>query len=175
MKADATIHSERVDQREADRAFIRSLHATYPERVNIAAVIPAQQLRRKSSPKKQWNRTKWLAILRARQEAARISEFAKNRPFGEAVVAAVADWFYITEADIKSPSRAQMKVSARHTAIYILRQQKWPDGRHKFSMPEIAVLVGRQCHTTICHAVKTFHDRARKYPEMLAAVEAIDG
>lgn len=71
----------------------------------------------------------------------------------------IADHYGVTVAELRGAGRCPALVGGRSVAARILRDRG-------LSYPTIARLLGKRDHTTIMHLVSTFHDRARKYPEI---------
>ena len=55
----------------------------------------------------------------------------------------------VTVADLRSPKRHRAIAFARFDAMTRLRAVITPEGRHRFSTPQIARLLGRKDHTTV--------------------------
>ena len=60
----------------------------------------------------------------------------------------------LTVADLRSPCRHRAVAYARFDAMTRLRAVITPDGRHRFSMPQIARLLGRKDHTTVLSGLR---------------------
>lgn len=93
-------------------------------------------------------------------------------PLGARIVALSAAQFNLTPAAIRSSSRLKNIVAARHVAVRVLRDQI-EDGQHRFSLKQIAILVGRGCHTSIVDALKRYDAKAKIYPAMQEARERV--
>jgi chromosomal replication initiation ATPase DnaA len=52
---------------------------------------------------------------------------------------------------------------------------KWESGAHRLSLPQIAKMVNRLDHTTICHALSQFDVYCRYDPEVRAVYAALKG
>lgn len=91
----------------------------------------------------------------------------------KACIKAAAEWFDIEPDTVRSGSRHGFVISARYVAIKLMHDMRYSDGSPRFTLPMIAKAIGYKDHTTVCHAIATFEHRARKYPEMLEAYEAL--
>lgn len=96
-------------------------------------------------------------------------------PTTRAVNEAVAEVFGIDPGEITGPSRNSYVVSARFVALRLLSEIKKEDGTPRFSTCHLGHLFGGRCGSTIRHALGTFNDRARAYPEMMEAYDALRG
>ena len=91
------------------------------------------------------------------------------------VLRLVGDYFGLKPEVITGKSRKSIHVSARFVAIQILFGMTYSDGRPRYTLTMIGKLFGGRDHSTIHHAVHSFEDRGRAYPEMVAAYEKLVG
>lgn len=89
------------------------------------------------------------------------------------ILAAVGKWFNLDPDTIRSDCRKQFVVSARYVAIRLIYELVDGDGERRFTNAMIARATGRGDHSTISHAIAYFDYRAKKFPEMLEAYEAL--
>ena len=103
----------------------------------------------------------------------RVVHQRKPGPLGQSIIDMAAAAFKIEPEQITGLARTNYIVSARFVVCKILREQTWADGSTRFSYPHIGSFLGGRDHSTIIHAVETFDDRARKYPEMWLGYESV--
>lgn len=87
---------------------------------------------------------------------------------GKRIIRMTAEAFGISIADMTSPSRKRPFVLARIVAARLLRNETWEDGRTRFSLPQIAKMLGRHDHSTIHYSLEMFGPYRRQNPEMKA-------
>ena len=86
----------------------------------------------------------------------------------EDIQRAVCSHFRLTSSELLSKDRHQTIAFARQVAMYLCRQ------RLKCSFPELGRAFGNRDHTTVMSAVRRIEARARKDPQVLAHLEAIE-
>lgn len=106
---------------------------------------------------------------RARVAALRNEKAVRPGPIARGIIEAVAGYFELYPEDITGGDRSGELVSARFVAIRLLSDLLDHAGNPRFSKAQIGRIMGGRDHSTILHAVHTFNDRARKYPEMIQA------
>lgn len=74
------------------------------------------------------------------------------------VVATVCAKYGVTTRDILGDTRQPACVRPRFEAYWLARQQRWADGRHRYSLPQIGKFFGHRDHTTIMHGIRK-HER----------------
>ena len=78
----------------------------------------------------------------------------------------VADAFGLTRSTMLGSSRKANVVAARSVYIKLLRERKTADGEQRYSLKQIATMVKRNDHTTVCHMLETYEPRARHNPQI---------
>lgn len=157
---------QRAILEECDRRFLDALN---PQRVRDREAAASAE------------REKHLAEVRQRAADYRARRQETQRqplplgPISERIIKLVASYFALTPQDILGRRRFNYIVTARFVAIRLLRDLKFEDGRPRFSYPQIGRLVGGRDHATILHAIRSYDDRAQKYPEMLEAYAFVKG
>ena len=166
---------DRTEAGECNRAFLTSLRKTYPHLVSAHRAAPPEpevvRVVQQSKPVFDKN-----AHLRRNREAiAEIyrEKLERRQPMSRAVIRAVAEWFELEPEDLTGKSRISYIVSARFVAMRMLFDMRHDSGLRRFSYPMIGRFFGGRDHSTVIHAMRTFDDRARAYPEMLEAYEAL--
>ncbi|MEO1222340.1 MAG: helix-turn-helix domain-containing protein, partial [Pseudomonadota bacterium] len=76
--------------------------------------------------------------------------------------------FGVEEDDITGPSRAREHVMPRHMYCHVLKE-RWPD----MSYSRIGVLVGRQDHSTILQALRSFRARIERDERLQVLVKGL--
>lgn len=74
----------------------------------------------------------------------------------QAVMEAVANFYYLTIEDLKGPSRSQKVVKPRHIAMYLARQET------KASLPKIGEALGDRDHSTVKHGIDKVTDQIER-------------
>lgn len=164
------VHADRVSAGVKNRRFLKALYATYPElqpaRPDFSHIPDREE--------KKFDYGLHLAQYSQLTNIERARQFKQGLPLGRGIIAAVAGWFGYSPDDLTGKSRKEHIVTARFVAAKLLRDQEWQhSGYVRFSYPEIGTLLGGRDHSTIIHACETFFDRARKFPAMLEAYEAL--
>ena len=75
------------------------------------------------------------------------------------IAAEVAEVHGLTLADLRTPTRRVAVSHPRQEAMAILRAQRRPDGRPRFSYPWIASFLGLKHHATVIYGVRAFNAR----------------
>lgn len=177
-----TMHEHHAQQRVDDAAFIKALGAVYPTAIinpprealatKLRPISPAlvESLMADSKPYDPFT------VLRRNSElAAQLhrEKIERRRPLSTAVIESVAEYFKLKPEDLTGKSRYGYIVSARFVAMRLLFEMRYEDGARRFSYPMIGRFFGGRDHSTVIHAMRTFDDRARAYPEMREAYEAL--
>lgn len=174
----AEIERHRRSAGVRNRAFLTSLWKTYPEKkpakFERTATGPAYVFDIGPDVPKR-NEPEALIAERRRQAAEKFKAIQVGLPMSRAIIEAVAMWFDLRPADLIGRRRASHIVTARFVAMKLLHDQRNSDGDRKFSYPHIGQFFGGRDHSTVIHAMTTFYDRARAYPEMLEAYEDMKG
>lgn len=71
----------------------------------------------------------------------------------------VAREFGVSPAEVKGAGRNRMLVGARSVIAVVLREQRG------LSYPTIGRMLGGRDHSTIQHSHRTFHDKAKCFPD----------
>ena len=160
--------------RSQNRKFLKALRKAYPH-CKPAPRPVSQELVESlmAKPKEQFDPAEVLARNRELAAALYREKVERRRPLSTAVIESVAQWFDLTPSDITGKSRFGHIVSARFVAMRLLFEMRYEDGSRRFSYPMIGRFFGGRDHSTIIHAMRTFDDRARAYPEMREAYEAL--
>ena len=87
---------------------------------------------------------------------------------GRRIVRMTAEAYGLTVSELIDRSRKRRAVCARMVAARLLRDQRRADGSHRFSLPQIAQMLGPREHTTIHYLLQMFGPYRRQYPEMKA-------
>ena len=87
----------------------------------------------------------------------------------EEIVEAVAGYYHLRSADLKSPSRAKDVSHARQVAIYIIREMTGA------SFPKIGELLGGRKHTTILYAYEKVKDEVDNREVIKQQIQEIQG
>jgi len=88
---------------------------------------------------------------------------------GQRIVRLTASAFGYTVDEMLARKRSRRLVLARIVAARLLRNERWKhNGEHKFSLPQIARILRRTDHSTICYSLEMFGPYRRQYPEMKA-------
>lgn len=87
----------------------------------------------------------------------------------EEIVEAVAGYYHLRSADLKSPSRAKDISHARQVAIYIIREMTGA------SFPKIGELLGGRKHTTILYAYEKVKDEVENREVIKQQIQEIQG
>lgn len=157
-----------------NRHFLNSLWRTYPEKKPMylrEKALPQRIADNIPDRKEEWTRPLSGSAL---MSAVSYHDGIKSgKPVSKAVIAAVAQWFGLTPSQITGKSRFKYIVSARFVAMRLLHEMYYETGAKRFSYPMIGSFFGGRDHSTVIHAIKTFDDRARAYPEMIEAYEAL--
>ena len=82
-------------------------------------------------------------------------------------MAAVAEYFGVSEADIVSSRRTREIAQARQVAMYLTREQT------QLSTTRIGDLFGGRDHTTVMHACKIIAELVEKDDEIRRAVQQL--
>lgn len=82
-----------------------------------------------------------------------------SAPTMRAILRHVAARHDVTEADIVGESRARLYVLPRQECMWLMWQVRWPDGRRRYSMPQIAKFLGDRDHTTVLHGIRRHQAR----------------
>ena len=77
------------------------------------------------------------------------------RPPGgmRSILAEVAAYYDVTPESVLSKSRARVVAHPRQAFMYAARAVKWPDGQHRYSLPQIGQFLGKD-HSTILFGVR---------------------
>lgn len=94
---------------------------------------------------------------------------------GWGIIGAVAEAYGMTVPELLGRGRKRRHVHARAVAARLLRDVKWGNGTPHFSFPQIAKMVNRMDHTTICYALGQFDVYCRYDPEVRAVYAALKG
>lgn len=104
-----------------------------------------------------------VSLLRRREElltelATRGIEWASLPLPATDIIKMVADRHGFSFAEITGEGRDAPVVKARQEAMWLLREQKKPNGGHRFSLPQIG---GHFCrdHTTVLHSLARHEER----------------
>jgi chromosomal replication initiation ATPase DnaA len=81
------------------------------------------------------------------------------RAITQQLAADIAQAHGVTVQQLMSTSRLAEAVEARQALYAALRAIKWPNGDHRFSLPQIARLTGRKDHSTIIWGVRRHAER----------------
>lgn len=184
LEPEAELSEDQIEARDdlatGNYGFLCSLFATYPElRPRDFDIGPRPVDPKLTANIKQKLDPLHLAKLEARRikkvetrrECARV--VSRHGPTSRKIIGDVADWFEIKPSDITSRSRLAFVVTARFVAMRLIYDIRRDDGTRKFSYPMIGAFFGGRDHSTVIHALRTFDDRARAYPEMQEAYEAL--
>lgn len=76
-----------------------------------------------------------------------------------AIMREVATENGLTVEDLVSPKRNRAVAHPRQESMWRCRQLRRPDGKHRFSYPQIGMAHGGRDHTTAMHAIKKYEDR----------------
>jgi chromosomal replication initiator protein len=87
----------------------------------------------------------------------------------EKIIEVVAEYYHLSAADLKSPSRAKDVSHARQVAIYVLRHLT------EASFPKIGDLLGGRKHTTILYAYEKMKEELERLPNLAQQVQEITG
>lgn len=83
------------------------------------------------------------------------------RPPGNAmirIVREVAERHGLRPHDLTGPHRWKSYVAARFEAIWLIYQERWPDGRRVYSLPQIGRHFNRD-HTSVLNAIRRYEGR----------------
>lgn len=164
-------HIDAQDAKRRNKRFLNALWAAYPDTKPVN--VPLDPRIADAIPNKSdFNRLEHLAAERAKaaEQYARIVK--AHAPISERTIKTVADWFGLLPSDLTGRSRISYIISARFVAMRLLFDvQQY--GTRRFSYPMIGRFFGGRDHSTVLHALRTFDDRARAYPEMIEAYEAL--
>lgn len=61
--------------------------------------------------------------------------------------------------EITGPDRHKSVCNARFEAMHLIYQERWPDGRRVYSLPQIGKFFNRD-HTTVLNALKRYRERS---------------
>lgn len=75
------------------------------------------------------------------------------------IVAIVARKYRVTEAEIMGPSRKRHASQPRHEVMYLAYEQRWADGRRRYSYPQIGAFLGGRDHTTVIAGIRRHKKR----------------
>lgn len=75
------------------------------------------------------------------------------------IVAIVARKYRVTEADIMGPSHKRHASQPRHEVMYLAYEQRWADGRRRYSYPQIGAFLGGRDHTTVIAGIRRHKQR----------------
>ena len=75
------------------------------------------------------------------------------------VTAEVAEKHGLTLADLVGPSRTKYISHARFEAMWLLYQQRRPDGSRRLSMPQLGRFFGGRDHTSVLHGIRRHEQR----------------
>ena len=104
----------------------------------------------------------------AREALDRIMPAGESHPATpEGIMAAVAEYFGVSEADIVSSRRTREIAQARQVAMYLTREQT------QLSTTRIGDLFGGRDHTTVMHACKIIAELVEKDDEIRRAVQQL--
>lgn len=70
------------------------------------------------------------------------------------IIAEVAERHGFTPEALTGQSRSARIVRARQEAMWLAYQERWPDGRRVYSLPQIGAFFGGRDHTTVIHAIR---------------------
>lgn len=71
----------------------------------------------------------------------------------------VAEKYGISVTTIRGRERPSFYGPARHEAMWLMRQRKWANGRHRWSYPQIGEFFDGRDHTSAIHGVRTHQAR----------------
>lgn len=97
---------------------------------------------------------------------ARGIEWARPMTWRE-ILQMVAEANHVTVDDLTGQRRAREFSWPRQEAMWLLRQQRRPNGAHRFSLPQIGRMLGGRDHTTVLHGV-------RRHEQRLAVADVYD-
>lgn len=112
------------------------------------------------------------------RERHRIAELRNARavragPIARNIINSVADYFCLDTEVVVGENRTALPVTARHVAAKLLSEVSDDEGNRRFSSTQIGKILGGRDHSTIVYGLHHYFDRARKYPEMIEAYEAL--
>lgn len=61
----------------------------------------------------------------------------------------------LTLEELLAKSRCQHLAHTRHEAMYLMRAVRWPDGSHRYSLPQIGRFF-RMDHSSVVHGVRRY-------------------
>lgn len=163
------------DAKKRNKKFLTALWNAYPSIKPVQAKLDpriADSIPQRHDRPSEYDRLQQLAEQRARAAAEYAKVVKAHAPISEHTIEAVAKWFNLSPSDLTGRSRISYIVSARFVAMKLLHEIE-QCGVRRFSYPMIGRFFGGRDHSTVIHAIRTFHDRARAYPEMLEAYEAL--
>jgi len=65
----------------------------------------------------------------------------------------------LTLDDLQGPARFKNICAARFEAIWLIYQERFPDGRRVYSLPQIGAFFGGRDHTTALNAIRRYEAR----------------
>lgn len=90
-----------------------------------------------------------------------VSRYYLPHTLVDSVLKAIAALHEVTVADLLGQSRERRIAHPRQEAMYLLRSVMAPDGRPKYSLPDIGRAIGGRDHTTVLHGVRAHAARSR--------------
>jgi chromosomal replication initiator protein len=88
-----------------------------------------------------------------------------RRPPGNAmrrICEAVGRRYGVTVEELRGRDRLKLIVDARQEAMWLCRQERWPDGSAVFSYPAIGRWFGSRDHTTVMMACRRHELRSER-------------
>lgn len=89
----------------------------------------------------------------------------------EQIAEDVAQFYRITVVSMKGPARVRSVCRPRFEAMWLAYQERWPNGRRVYSLPQIGAYFGRD-HTTVLNALKRHEERLGLSPPVEGRREA---
>jgi chromosomal replication initiator protein len=80
------------------------------------------------------------------------------KPTMMSIAKGVAAAYDLTVGDLITRSRVRRVSHPRQEAMYLMRQVTWPDGSHRYSLPQIGQFFGKD-HTTALFGIKAHMKR----------------
>lgn len=74
------------------------------------------------------------------------------------IVEDVAERHGFLTTELLGPRRFKSLSRARFEAMWLVRQERWPDGRHVYSLTQIGDFFGGRDHTTALNAIRRWEE-----------------
>lgn len=79
-------------------------------------------------------------------------------PAARQIIADTAHRHRLKVSELLGRCRARAYAWPRHEAMWLIRQLRYPDGSHRYSLPQIAAFFGMD-HTSVLHGVRRHEAR----------------